>query len=275
MFSLTFFSVVCKFLLCFLRYVLEKINFVELAKKSVIFKDGTSMPHAVLIEIENKKYDLVFSLGEACLCSEALRVTGLQQESNPFDWLAGGTLKDRINITIAKWGRFFEKEDLSYGGSAGEKYDFYQNSYNKLGFNHDFPAGIPFDESYPEVKEKYDRRINRLLRRIDDAKRILLVYIEVPLVEKTNAHDDKTLIIEYQKIIKAFPDKEITLLYIESDFNLHSTSQIEMRGVGNKAVRDNICRIKANYGPSSPESKTNMLVLVTALQMFFKLFPKK
>jgi hypothetical protein len=38
----------------------------------------------------NKKYDLIFSIGAACLASSSIRRNKLQDFSYPFDWLAGG-----------------------------------------------------------------------------------------------------------------------------------------------------------------------------------------
>ena len=40
------------------------------------------------------------------------------------------------------------------------KYDF------DIVFNHDFLKSLDFEEAYPLVKEKYDRRIRRLLEKL-------------------------------------------------------------------------------------------------------------
>ena len=45
-----------------------------------------------------KKYDFVFSIGEACSCTQVLRQQGLQNASYPFDWLFGSTLVKRCEI---------------------------------------------------------------------------------------------------------------------------------------------------------------------------------
>ncbi|MDR2067267.1 MAG: hypothetical protein LBP57_05560 [Endomicrobium sp.] len=59
--------------------------------------------------------------------------------------------------------------------------DAYKNNYNLLVFNHDFPKGIPFDEAFCIVKQKYDRRIQRVLNILECTnKKVLIVYLEIP-----------------------------------------------------------------------------------------------
>ena len=35
----------------------------------------------------DKRYDICFGIGEACVCSQVLRKAGLQKLSYPFDWV--------------------------------------------------------------------------------------------------------------------------------------------------------------------------------------------
>lgn len=173
-----------------------------------------------------KKYDVIFSMGSACLCSQMLRRAGLQFCSYPFDWLAACDFSERIDFLVSDFNDFFNREDFHFTGrhNADEHNpcDVYKNDKTGIVFNHDFACGVPFDVSYPVVKAKYDRRINRLLNDIDRHKNILIVFTEVPppppvhtvsdnITENTN---DDVLISGYNKIIRRFPNKNIDLLYI-------------------------------------------------------------
>ena len=48
--------------------------------------------------MKRKKYDLIFSLGEACLTATFLKKLSLRAMSTPFDWIAGGTFEKRVDF---------------------------------------------------------------------------------------------------------------------------------------------------------------------------------
>ena len=120
-----------------------------------------------MVTKSSKKYDLIFSLGEACSCTQALRSCKLQCFSYPFDWLFGSNYIGRCKILSSKFERFIDKNSLKQ--SYEEKNInciAYHNTYNNLTFNHDFDKNLQFNEAYLIVKERYKRRINRLLNLI-------------------------------------------------------------------------------------------------------------
>ena len=128
-----------------------------------------------------KTYDLFFSIGEACLCSQALRSNTLQLSSYPMDWMAGADFVERCKILASDFARYIDIQDLSYQCAVrSHTCDAYYNAYNRLTFNHDFPKGESLEDSYPAVKAKYERRIARLLQRIRSSEKVMMVYIEVP-----------------------------------------------------------------------------------------------
>ena len=55
------------------------------------------------------QYDLIFSLGSACSCTETLRANKLQYYSYPFDWLYGNNFKGRIDIFLNDFQRYIDK----------------------------------------------------------------------------------------------------------------------------------------------------------------------
>lgn len=187
-----------------------------------------------------KKYDVIFGIGEACSCSATLRKASLQIASYPLDWLYGTQFKARVDILCSKFNRFIEKEDLQFHDiTRSISCDAYGNSYNNLIFNHDFPMGEKLDDSYPAIKAKYDRRIQRLLSGIDNAQNVLIMYMETPNCAVITS--DSEIIEGYQKIKAQYPHKNITLLYWKQD-NSYKPRQYKM-----DTLADDVIKITANY----------------------------
>lgn len=176
--------------------------------------------------MKKQQYDLIFSIGEACSCTSALRRADLQLKSYPLDWLFGSDFIGRCKIVASRFNRFIEKNDLEYTYSERSiSCDAYHNKYNDLTFNHDFAAGRPLNETYQDVSEKYARRISRLLETIDKSQRILLVYIETP-VKNHDVVDNDDLIRGRRIIADAFPNTDIDLLYFSNSDNKKQTEKV-------------------------------------------------
>ena len=169
-----------------------------------------------------KKYDVVFSLGSACLCSQMLRKKSLQFCSYPFDWIAGGDFASRIDLLVSGFKDFFNKEDLSFtgesNGMAEHPCEVCLNKKTEMIFPHDFPTGSDFDSSYSAASEKYNRRIERLIGDIEKSDDILIVYVILP---GTSADSDTVLQESHDKLVRRFPNKNIDILYIScaADFS--------------------------------------------------------
>ena len=191
------------------------------------------------------KYDFVFSLGEACSCTQALRSSNLQYASYPLDWLFGSDFNGRVDILISEFNQFIERSDLQYSYSERSiSCDAYFNNKNQITFNHDFPTGVPLEESYPMVAEKYQRRINRLLDNIKNADSVLIVYIETP--NNKNHTSDKDIICGWEKIKEKYFNKKIDLLYFMNDTTLPPKS------VKKENITPNITKVTANYKNQAP-----------------------
>lgn len=166
-----------------------------------------------------KKYDLIFSIGQACSCTDALRRAGLQLHSYPFDWLFGADFAGRVGILLNDFGRFIDKEDLEWFYSEKSiSCEAYKNNFNGLVFNHDFLSSTEFGVMHRQVLEKYNRRISRLQTQIANASKILLVYVEQPFVGQPPTADE-TLEGSLQKLRAKYPNKSIDLLYFYNDFS--------------------------------------------------------
>lgn len=141
-----------------------------------------------------KKYDFIIGLGRACACSQSLRLAGLQLLSQPWDWITmdpsspGPDILNRVEIITSGFSGWFQEEDLIFvrrNPASGK--DLYKNNRTCFIYPHDFPPDVPLHESYPDVKAKYDRRIDRFLRLVAKAKKsILAVYMDIPTYPTTD-----------------------------------------------------------------------------------------
>ena len=216
-----------------------------------------------------KKYDLIFSLGAACSCAQTLISANLRQFSSPFDWLFGSDFVSRCKILTSDFERFLEEKDLEYSHSERSiSCDAYYNRYNDLTFNHDFEAKKELKETFPQVKEKYNRRINRLLQKIQEARTILIVYIETPDIE--NHSTNKEILSGWRKIHQKYPDKKIDLLYLIND-NKMNPKQSEKENLS-----ENVIKIVANYKSRKPNAlphSVNNSILVRLFSRYYLNIP--
>lgn len=137
-----------------------------------------------------QQYDLVFGLGMACSCSETLRLAGLQLLSFPYDWVAVPApnlsdqrheLVNRVHEVCNGFPSWLQPADFEFQGASSAKgKDRYFNQKLGLVFLHDFPAAMPFAESFPKIRDKYRRRADRLTELIHGARNVLIVRIDRP-----------------------------------------------------------------------------------------------
>lgn len=167
----------------------------------------------------NQKFDLIFSIGEDCACSSYLRRYNLQDYSYPFDWLTKATFKTRLDLLLNDFQGFLEKENLIPMEKPNNKNLDFENDYYKdtkydFYFYHDFKTGKSLEESFNDVKEKYNRRISRLYKNIESSNNMLLVWWS------RDKHQEEDLLKEYyDKLVKKYPNKNIYLLILEYSEN--------------------------------------------------------
>ena len=164
-----------------------------------------------------KKYDFIFSIGERCACSEALRRSNLQFASFPFDWLLCAGLEQNARFVANHFKDFLVVEHLvdmnTENGDPENPCHVYRDQKTGIVFHHDFPVGLSFEEGLPLVREKYRRRINRLYQKIQLSKTVLAVYMESPTTDHPK-EDTNRIISGYQVLCRAFPNQEVHVLYL-------------------------------------------------------------
>lgn len=114
------------------------------------------------------KYDFVCGIGHYCGTATYLKRHFLRRASGPFDWIGespAGLLKS-AELIATDFRDFMLRDNLVLlDHPAGEhddmKNDYYRDEGTGILLYHDFPAGKSLDETYAQVRAKYDRRIAR------------------------------------------------------------------------------------------------------------------
>ena len=202
-------------------------------------------------EMQSKKYDLIFSLGRACPGSMHLRMAGLQKESYPLDWVSvpSGTkcgkygFNGKIDALCSGFKDFLNEEDCEVHGDDKVHWAV-RNLRTGFDFLHDFPIEMSIHEAYPDVKEKYDRRIKRLLQRIENGQNIAIIWVQDvwdPMYRPIDNLDDVLVIEQYNKLCKSFPGKNIDFIMFER------VDDIQDKTIKLIKLNEHIYRFRSNH----------------------------
>lgn len=154
-----------------------------------------------------QKFDLFIPLGSFCATSYHLRQAGLQAESLPFDWVSPVNLNVAVKLLKNHFENFLILEELKFIKHE----NFHSVLCNQYGikFYHDFSSENILDD-FPAVREKYNRRINRLYGKIKSSKSILFIHLD-----HGQGEPDITFILKMWKdLLELFPHKRIKILFI-------------------------------------------------------------
>ncbi len=177
-----------------------------------------------------KEYDYVISLGEKCFITQSLIKLNLRKASGPFDWTGsfapGAGLSTRLQLILDDFSDFITKDLMK------PEYDFdgrrlFINTKTKMAFRHEFEQEDDFDTKYPEILEKYNRRIKRFNEILASGKRILFVYAS-SLYENSDANDT---VKKIELIQKKFKNPNISILVIDSDNTLNKKNKIKFKHI--------------------------------------------
>lgn len=126
-------------------------------------------------------YDAIFSLGDLCLASIQLKKNNLRPYSGVLDWMGSPQLSDVNRLLMNNFIGFMELENLSLVGDANEEMLLVSDNVYHILSNHDFSKAhntYTHLATYPEVKQKFDRRIQRFLEKTDHCQSSLFVRTE-------------------------------------------------------------------------------------------------
>ena len=211
----------------------------------------------------NKKYDFIFSIGEACACTQVLRKCRLQFASFPFDWLFGSSLTKRAEFLSNDMKDWLNIEDLEKIGQREhpEPKDIYRNNRSGIVFNHDFPINGVLESDFSAVKKKYDRRISRLIQNIENSERVLVLYVQNPNNREIVSNED--LVKSYEMLKDRFKNTSIDLLY------LYCERGIDYKNKRVDYITDNIVKVVFDYDGYNEE-----LPYVVNFKKLYKFFNK-
>ena len=122
------------------------------------------------------------------------------------------------------------------GPMDDHKHDYYCDRSAGIIAIHDFPTGVPLEESYPAVKAKYDRRIDRFYRTMRASRRVLLVYWTWRVYSKPEA------ILKAAEIFRAkFPEQRVDLLVMRN---------ADVQGIHPEILEDGVFAIDGPFHPA-------------------------
>ena len=145
------------------------------------------------------EYDAIFSLGDLCLASIQLKKHNLRPYSGVLDWMASPELSMVNELLENRFIGFLEYDNLRVIGYADSFICVSDDAYNLVS-NHDFDGEkntLTYLGGYAEVMEKYERRIQRFLSEMENAKRILFVRTEGTLEDAAVLQDVLSRIVKH------------------------------------------------------------------------------
>ena len=165
------------------------------------------------------KYDFVCSVGHYCATAMYLRRHYLRRMSGPLDWVGRGVngFETHMTLVCSDFKGFLQKESLVVRQNRRHPeiddltHDYYLDNGTGMYVFHDFPSGIPLDESYPEVRRKYDRRIDRFYATVRSSKRTLFVYHT-----RDERLEDDVIVKRMDDVRKRFAGSDVDLLVVEN-----------------------------------------------------------
>ena len=161
-----------------------------------------------------REYDIAFSMGFGCGCSQALRAARLQYASYPMDWIGSpGVVQSAAMIAadFRDWLVRDEMELVDVRRGTGTINRAYANRRTGFVFGHDFHHDSDIGETYGAVVAKYDRRIARLLESLRQARRALAMFVEHPVRKRV---PDEDVLRAHQILADKFSGVAIDLLYV-------------------------------------------------------------
>lgn len=218
-------------------------------------KDITNMSAALF---KKSRGGVTFvSLG--CFCGVAMELEriGLRSLSLPFDWLITGNLGTVLELIKNNFQGFLDPDSLYQEASVNKNY--YYNQEMDIHFYHDFSAYQSFEGQIDAVKKKYDRRIQRFYKVIQNPT-VFIRYI-------TSKEEVDYLIdhaAEINSFLKSFCS-ENRILYI-TDCLAEPLKDVEMYCV-KKDMGDGVARHFLKQCPSlerellsypNPDKKANL-----------------
>jgi hypothetical protein len=179
-----------------------------------------------------RSYNTVYSLGKNCWPAAALRNYGLRLSSGVLDWNVSLSLSDVNSLLKNRFEGFLELQNLSFYSyfNNGTELQIMDNRYNIIS-SHDFKTDVNTSTSlpsYPEVKDKYNRRIKLFLEKMETSEWILFIRTGGTYNEAVELQDILSKLVKHNFCVLLIVDTDSTLI-TEEDWGLKNICVIKSR----------------------------------------------
>ena len=203
--------------------------------------------------MRKERFDLVFPLGAGCSCSIMLREKGLQLASFPLDWVgnvdlsASSGIRATTDILVGGFRNWFARENVERA-PAYDSPNFlgYFDRGTRLYFTHDIAVGSDLERGYPSASAKYARRIDRFLKLLAGARRVLAVWVGDPRME--GAVDEGDIRYCLDAFQRAYPRAEFRVMAANCVHGLRFEEMRVLRGEGYECFSFDYRERRANAG---------------------------
>jgi hypothetical protein len=183
-------------------------------------------------------YDAIYSLGDLCLAALQLRKNNLRPFAGPLDWMSSPSLPSVSRLLKNRFNGYMDKSNLipsgySTGVDSSEQYLCLTDMDYQIVSSHDFKASKnTFSNlaSYPEVRDKFDRRIKRFLNILSTGKRILFIRTEGSFEEVLELESVLSELVKHDFTILLVNHTDTNVL-IEKDWPVEKVCAIELPNV--------------------------------------------
>lgn len=115
---------------------------------------------------------------------------------------------------------FFRYEDFELQAESDNKHVHFINRHTGYLFGHDFPKGKSLDQSFVQIKNKYDRRISRILSFLRTKNANNLLFFSDGNSKSCSFEDVRDNVVkDFQKIKQFYSDSNLSLIYFFNDKN--------------------------------------------------------
>ncbi|MCM3197168.1 DUF1796 family putative cysteine peptidase [Priestia megaterium] len=194
------------------------------------------------MSLENIKgtYDTFFSLGDLCVSAIQLRKNNLRPFAGPLDWVGSSSLSNVNRILQNQFAGFLELQNLRAVTYASDSDLWVFDEIQNIVFNHDFKTDkntLSNLATFPEVKEKYNRRIKRFFEKMESSQRILFIRTEAELEEVLILESILSSIVKNDFRILIVNHSNVTEM-VEKEWSLNRVSIVELPEEGKWDTND-------------------------------------
>jgi hypothetical protein len=187
-------------------------------------------------------YDAIYSLGDLCLASLQLRQNNLRPFAGVLDWMGSPQLYDVNRLLKYRFMEFMELPNLRIIGYAGDdKICVADEAYHVVS-NHDFDVGnnsLTHLGSYPEVREKFDRRIRRFLDKAATSRNMLFVRTEGDQEDAAALQSVLSSLVKKDFRVLIVNHTDVTGL-VEDDWSLEKVCAVQLPAVNKWTGNDHL-----------------------------------